>query len=63
MATDRQIVKASNEFEEAQQLLADLRDKKKVLQDQLAATQSRIDEQQVVLDALRLNLKTLVNEL
>lgn len=60
MATDRQIVKASNDFEEAFTQLQTLRDRKKELQDQLAAIQSRIDEQQIAVDALRTVLQEAV---
>jgi septal ring factor EnvC (AmiA/AmiB activator) len=62
MATDKQIVSKSNDFEEAARRLDDLKARKQQLKDQLDATQARIDEQLITVDALRLELKTLVNE-
>jgi hypothetical protein len=62
MATAKQIVKAGNEFEEAQRYLSDLKGRKQVLQDALAEVNTRIDEAQVVTDAALASLKTLVNE-
>lgn len=62
MATNKQIIKASNDFEEAQQYLQDLKDRKQALQDQLADINQRITAQQAVTDAALVNLKTLVNE-
>jgi response regulator of citrate/malate metabolism len=62
MATNKQIIKAAREFEELQQQLQDLKDKKQMLQTQLMATQSRIDELQLSEAAALSSLKTLVNE-
>jgi chromosome segregation ATPase len=62
MATDKQIVNKSNDFEEAARRLDDLKTRKQQLKDQLDATQARIDEQQLVVATLRSDLKVLVNE-
>jgi hypothetical protein len=62
MATDRQIVKSSNDYEEAVERLRSMKDRKQLLRDALDAETIRIDAHQIEVDALLLALKTLVNE-
>lgn len=62
MATVKQIVKASTEFAEAQQLLQGLKDKKQALQAQLSEVQASIDALQLQTTSCLASLKTLVNE-
>jgi len=62
MATNNQIVKASRAFEEAQDQLQALKDRKQVLQDQLAEINASITAAQPQVAGLLAALKTLVNE-
>lgn len=62
MATNKQICKASDDFNEWSEILQMLKNRKQMLQEQLAEINQRIDAQQVsVANALE-TLKTLVNE-
>ena len=61
MATNKQIVKAADDFEEAQQHLSSLKDRKNMLQDQLADINAQINEQQIAVDNALLALKAAVN--
>jgi len=62
MATNNQIVKASRAFEEAQDQLQALKDRKQVLQDQLNEVNASIANAQPQVVGLLAALKTLVNE-
>jgi len=62
MATNNQIVKASRAFEEAQEQLQALKDRKQVLQDQLNEVNASIANAQPQVVGLLAALKTLVNE-
>jgi uncharacterized coiled-coil protein SlyX len=61
MATNKQIVKAADDFEEAQKRLSDLRDRKQTLQDQLADINAEIAQQQIVMDDALVALRVIVN--
>lgn len=62
MATNKQICKAAGEFEEASVHLQNLKDRKQILQDQLAEVNLRINEQQIACSSFLASLKILVNE-
>lgn len=62
MATNKQIVKAGEEFREAVEQLQSLKDRKNQLQDQLSSINARINDQQIVVDSLKSALTVVVNE-
>lgn len=62
MATNKQICKASDDFNEWSEMLQMLKGRKQTLQEQLSDINQRIDDQQAVVAAALETLKTLVNE-